>query len=69
MAVRGGYNGLVIDKPDHEQDTDALLKEAAEALAEMMGGKDTSSGKFALDGTVITSEMQTRLLPCMKQTE
>lgn len=29
MAVSGGYQGIIIDKPDHELDTDALVQEAA----------------------------------------
>ncbi len=54
MAVSGGYNGLVIDKPDHEQDTDALLKEAAEAgvytvLVNNTAGDDGVSCYVGLD--------------------
>lgn len=54
MAVSGGYNGLILDKPDHEQDTDKLLKEAAEAgvytvLVNNTAGDDGVSCYVGLD--------------------
>lgn len=30
QAVAGGYNGIILDKPDHEQDTTELLAQAKE---------------------------------------
>ena len=31
QAITDGYNGLVMDKPDHDQNTDELLQEAHDA--------------------------------------
>lgn len=54
MAVSGGYQGLIIDKPDHEQNTDQLLKEAADAgvytiLVNNTAGDDGVSCYVGLD--------------------